>query len=309
MPDIYDILKIKNEQGEWITIPALKGDKGDDADVTAENIRTALGYTPADDDDVTTLESTVASQSSQIATKIDKSAQAEKTAAMTEEVGIDADGKLWSKPGSGGGDAVQGVKVVGTELTKDLDGKVDIPKATASNFGVVKSDEGLGVYVVADGRIGINPAANSIITTRSVNPRPIVPSNLNFAVKSALSDANRINDMTNAEKINACGVIGATPNLIYASTSATSGSDKTAFLNCAQQMYEDASVPTGLFIVKFQRAGYYDAYGIAQKTSTRVSAQIIISTFASRGKIITVFYHSTNESECGCFGTTPSPMS
>lgn len=57
MPDIYDILKIKNEQGEWITVPALKGDKGDDADVTAENIRTALGYTPADDDDVTTLKS------------------------------------------------------------------------------------------------------------------------------------------------------------------------------------------------------------------------------------------------------------
>lgn len=28
MPDIYDILKIKNEQGEWITVPALKGDAG-----------------------------------------------------------------------------------------------------------------------------------------------------------------------------------------------------------------------------------------------------------------------------------------
>lgn len=87
MPDIYDILKIKNEQGEWITVPALKGEKGEDgsdADVTAENIEAALGYTPADDDDVTTLESTVTSQSSQIAT----------IRAVTDRFYTDAEGDL-----------------------------------------------------------------------------------------------------------------------------------------------------------------------------------------------------------------------
>lgn len=78
--------------------------------------------------------------------------------------------------------------------------------ATADKFGVVKVSEGL--YVV-NGKVAINPASKTMITTRSLATMPIVPSSLNFAVKAALSDNNRISDMTDAEKANARDVIGA----------------------------------------------------------------------------------------------------
>lgn len=78
--------------------------------------------------------------------------------------------------------------------------------ATTDKFGVVKVSEGL--YVV-NGKVAINPANKTIITTRSLATMPIVPSLLNFAVKAALSDNNRISGMTDAEKANARDVIGA----------------------------------------------------------------------------------------------------
>ncbi len=81
--------------------------------------------------------------------------------------------------------------------------------ATNSNFGVVKI--GTGIKSV-DGVIQTDIANETLIMGRnssaSVN-EVITPSNLNFAVKSALSDDRRISDMTDEEKANARGVIGA----------------------------------------------------------------------------------------------------
>ena len=81
--------------------------------------------------------------------------------------------------------------------------------ATSSNFGVVKI--GTGIKSV-DGVIQTDIANETLIMGRnssaSVN-EVITPSNLNFAVKSALSDDRRISDMTDEEKANARGVIGA----------------------------------------------------------------------------------------------------
>ena len=54
-----DILKIRNkETREWSHIPAIigpKGDPGSDANVTGENIESALGYTPASSESVNQL--------------------------------------------------------------------------------------------------------------------------------------------------------------------------------------------------------------------------------------------------------------
>lgn len=86
--------------------------------------------------------------------------------------------------------------------------------ATTDKFGVVKVSEGL--YVV-NGKVAINPANKIMITTRSLATMPIVPSSLNFAVKAALSDNNRISDMTEAEKANARDVIDAEEKTIVVS--------------------------------------------------------------------------------------------
>lgn len=52
-------------------------------------------------------------------------------------------------------------------------------------------------------------ATESAIDQRTSNSNLITPANLDYAVKAALSDTNRISDMTDEEKANARGVIGA----------------------------------------------------------------------------------------------------
>lgn len=80
--------------------------------------------------------------------------------------------------------------------------------ATAGKGGVVKI-AGYGLAIGASGVLSVNLASNDAIDERTSKFNPIVPSNLNFAVKSALSDAKRISDMTDEEKANARGVISA----------------------------------------------------------------------------------------------------
>ena len=85
--------------------------------------------------------------------------------------------------------------------------------ATSNKGGVVKissGDKGVRLTTMENaGQLIIESAKNSEILTRNNIHKPIVPSNLNFAVKSALSDKNRISDMTDEEKTNARSVIGA----------------------------------------------------------------------------------------------------
>ena len=52
------ILRVRNENGDMVSIPAIKGEKGD-ANVTVENIESALGYTPANEERVTQLKQDV----------------------------------------------------------------------------------------------------------------------------------------------------------------------------------------------------------------------------------------------------------
>lgn len=95
-------------------------------------------------------------------------------------------------------------------------GKVDLSNyikntdyADYGIFGIIKPGDGIGVV---DGVISTKVADGSLISGRSssvIINEVITPSNLNMAVKAAISDDNRINDMTDTEKENARGVIGA----------------------------------------------------------------------------------------------------
>lgn len=88
--------------------------------------------------------------------------------------------------------------------------------ATATTAGVVKVPDDSGIELETDGGICIKAANDSEIAARTESCRPVVPSNLNNAVKASLSDNNRINDLTDAEKTNARGVIGAVGFTDYA---------------------------------------------------------------------------------------------
>ena len=88
-------------------------------------------------------------------------------------------------------------------------------RADQSSFGVVKVWGAYGTQIVGDS-IGINPASESRITNRtSTDSRycPITPANLNFAVKSALTDANHLT-MTTIEQATAQSVLNVSPRII-----------------------------------------------------------------------------------------------
>lgn len=86
----------------------------------------------------------------------------------------------------------------------------DYPKYenNTSFAGVVKVTPTYGLTMAHDGFIQISTPTDSEITKRE-SYKPITAAILNKAIKSALSDANRINDMTDIEKTNARSVIGA----------------------------------------------------------------------------------------------------
>lgn len=71
-----------------------------------------------------------------------------------------------------------------------------------SEYGIKLGGEKSHLLVIVD-------AEEKDITARTDSWHPITANNLNFAVKAALSDEKRINDMTDEEKANARGVIGA----------------------------------------------------------------------------------------------------
>lgn len=85
----------------------------------------------------------------------------------------------------------------------------NIDYATSNKGGVVKIQSGKGVNIQDNGVLYIAQASDTDITARESQFYPITPRKLNLAVKSALSDNNRISDMTDVEKANAREVIGA----------------------------------------------------------------------------------------------------
>lgn len=107
---------------------------------------------------------------------------------------------------------LRGVSSAGTPLTPDQQGNVNIPKATGSTFGVVEFGSGYGI----DGSNGIpviNKSTNVEIEAKSNNYKPLVPANLDKAIKEGLGNynlgTNNVNAWSDTYKSHAREVIGA----------------------------------------------------------------------------------------------------
>lgn len=91
------------------------------------------------------------------------------------------------EPGAPGSDAAAtDVRINGKSITAD--GVADIPCATNLTKGVVRGYMPGGLYVSDDGIITTNRAIVSDIDARTNIYKPIVPSNLDYAVKAAMCD-------------------------------------------------------------------------------------------------------------------------
>ena len=100
---------------------------------------------------------------------------------------------------------IRDVQINGSSIVTD--GVADIPVATASTYGVVKTSQSYGT-LMRSGAVTIAQATETEIDTRSNNYKPIVPNNLDYAVKSALCDGKGA-EYTDAEKASARERIGA----------------------------------------------------------------------------------------------------
>lgn len=180
----------KNLKGET-------GQKGSDATVTAENIQSALGYTPANSNEVGQIKE-------DLSNKIDKPATAPAVGKILKVTAVNEDGSFvceWADAPSGGG-AVDDVQVNGESVVAD--GVAKIPLAKMDSTGVVKFDAFMPFTFDAGALRLANADENELTNPRygySTN-RAITASNYRLAVKLAMCDGKGA-AWTDAEKTGA----------------------------------------------------------------------------------------------------------
>lgn len=162
----------------------IPGPAGSDANVTAENIQSALGYAPADSEDVST--------------KLDKPSNEPKVGKILKVLSINEDGTFTCE----WGDAVDDVQVDGASIVAD--GVANIPLAKNGSTGVVKFDAFMPFIFNAGALRLANADENELTNPRygySTN-RAITASNYRLAVELAMCDGKGA-AWTDAEKTGA----------------------------------------------------------------------------------------------------------
>lgn len=103
--------------------------------------------------------------------------------------------------------AIQGVQINGTDLTKDVNNKVNIPKASNSTLGVVQTNGSYGIEISSNGYIATIPAAEATLAAKLNGRNVVVANNLDIAVREGLG--NNSLTWTDAYKTSARNTIGA----------------------------------------------------------------------------------------------------
>lgn len=112
-----------------------------------------------------------------------------------------------SNPSGYQANVLEGVQINGTDLTIDVNKKVNIPVAGDNVYGVGKISPVYGVAITG-GSFSVYPASEAIITAKTNGYLPIVSSNLDVAIREGLG--NNSLTWTGAYKTSARNTIGAT---------------------------------------------------------------------------------------------------
>lgn len=120
--------------------------------------------------------------------------------------------------------SVKDATVDGTSIVNGTTKVAEIPVATQSGAtpGLVKiPGTAYGLYINSTGFLMTYSATTTDIDSKTSTYRPVVPSNLDYAVKRGI--AYNSQTLTDSEKASACSFVGALPNNIYGeSTTAAS---------------------------------------------------------------------------------------
>ena len=134
----------------------------------------------------------------------------------------------------GGGGTSTDVQVNGVSITKD--GVANIPYASGDKAGLFKSNSASGIFI--DGNSGsgsIVKAPTATISAKTNNFQPIVPSNLDYAVKVGIT--TNTETLSPEEQTSACEWLGALKKVVLSGNVRLYGVDATG----KQSMYVFAS--------------------------------------------------------------------
>lgn len=172
-------------------------------------------------------------------------------------------------------DAITDVQVNGASVVTD--GVANIGKASASALGVVKIGTNLGIDLASDGSVRVNRAVNSNIDDRNrqINQTlypPIVPNNLDYAVKAAMTDGKGA-AWTPAEQAAAQQRLGINKGWALKAT-ITDGSETPIDLTgCTELVIVTSVTATGTCNLKF--GDYYLVNGIGYNGSRNTYSRFI----------------------------------
>lgn len=189
-----------------------------------------------------------------------------------------------------------------TEFTPDENGVVTIPSGSANNLGLMRlvtSNGFHGLQMYGSGAIAVNPAGKPHIDQRvanvgSGNLSPIIPSDINYAVKVALTDDKRIGTettgtntaFTDTEKDRACEILGASRKLYKHFISAYDPDEpyglSLTLLNHKSTAYSNAAelVSANLEDWGLILYAYYDGrYSIGNINATASANEVNLSAF------------------------------
>ena len=110
-----------------------------------------------------------------------------------------------SNPSGYQANVLEGVQINGTDLTIDVNKKVNIPAGTNAVAGVARA--GAGLASMAGGVFYIYPSTEAALQAKTNTVNPVVPSNLDIAVREGLG--NNSLTWTEAYKTSARNTIGA----------------------------------------------------------------------------------------------------
>ena len=112
-----------------------------------------------------------------------------------------------SNPNGYQANVLEGVQINGTDLTIDVNKKVNIPKASNSTLGVVQTNGSYGIEISSNGYIATIPAAENTLVAKLNGRNVVVANNLDIAVREGLG--NNSLTWTDAYKTSARNTIGA----------------------------------------------------------------------------------------------------
>lgn len=240
------------------------GEKGSDATVTAENIQSALGYTPADSTDVSA--------------KLDKPATPPEVGKILKVTAVNEDGTFTCEWADNNGGTVDDVQINGTSIVAD--GVANIPMANRDVSGVVKFDA-FNPFTFNAGALRLANADEQELTNPRYgysSNRAITASNYRLAVKLAMCDGKG-EAWSVEEQAAARERIGLTADGVWQYVTLTA---------------DDYDAENHRFLI--------DAGEGRQITEVYGMGQVVTDTPAAEDLTVGIGFGNTNHISFGCFG-------